>query len=64
MDAKDYYSRKLRMQVDEHNAILLNLGDDIAINDTIREEMKKFITGIFGHESWFRVLEVRWHRLR
>ena len=26
--------------------------------------MKKFLSGIFGHEAWYRVLEFRWHRIR
>ena len=64
LDAKDYYSKKLRTQVDEHNAILANLSLDIKTNDTIREEMTKFVTGMFGHEAWHRVLEIRWNRIR
>ena len=64
LDAKDYYSKKLRLQVDEHNAILNNLEVDIETNEIIREDMKKFLSGIFGHEAWYRMLEIRWHRIR
>ena len=64
LDAKDYYSKKLRTQVDEHNALLNNLTNDIKINDTIRVEMTKFVTGMFGHEAWYRMLEIRWHRIQ
>lgn len=26
--------------------------------------MTKFVTGMFGHEAWYRMLEIRWHRIR
>ena len=29
MDAKDYYSRKLRSEIDEHNAVLIGLEWDL-----------------------------------
>ena len=64
LDAKDYYSKKLRSQVDEHNSLLNNLEIDLETNEIIREDMKKFVSGIFGHEAWHRMLEIRWHRIR
>ena len=32
MDAKDYYSRKLRHDIDEHNAVLNSIEEDILLN--------------------------------
>ena len=29
MDAKDYYSRKLRFEIDEHNAVLVGIEWDL-----------------------------------
>ena len=32
LDAKDYYSRKLRSDIDEHNAVLNSIEEDILLN--------------------------------
>ena len=44
----DYFSKKLRMQVDEHNYVLNLINSDIEINDIIRDEMVALVSKTFG----------------
>ena len=62
LDAKDYYSRKLRHEIDEQNAVLNSIEEDILINQQISKEMKAFITAVFGNDGWVRLVEARWLR--
>lgn len=64
LDAKDYYSRKLRLEIDEHNALLISVSQDAATNETIRQEMIAFVSAIFGNDGWFRVVEARYLRIK
>ena len=58
----EYFSKKLRMQADEHNAVLNMINEDIKIHDTTRKEMIAFLTKALGHENqgWVKILEARW----
>ena len=62
MDAKDYYSRKLRTEIDEHNALLLQIERDMSTNRIISKDMKAFISAVFGNDGWMRLVEARWLR--
>lgn len=62
IDANDYYSRKLRGEIDEHNAILRQIEADAILNNTMMQEMKAFISAIFGNDGWVRLVEARWLR--
>jgi len=64
MDAKDYYSRKLRTEIDEHNALIISIGRDVDINMEMAKEMKAFISAIFGNDGWIKLVEARWLRLK
>lgn len=58
----EYFSKKLRMQADEHNAILNMIQADIKTHDDIRAHMLRFLGQALGYEGvrWFRTLESRW----
>ena len=60
----DYFSKKLRMQLDEHNAILNSVAKDIRINDTIQDEMILFLSKAFGYpnHAWVQVVKLQWNR--
>ena len=62
MDAKDYYSRKLRSEIDEHNSLLVAIEKDFQSSYIISKEMKAFISAIFGNDGWIRLVEARWLR--
>lgn len=62
LDAKDYYSSKLRAEIDEHNGLLYAIEKDTKTNETIKKEMKAFISAIFGNDGWIRLVEARWLR--
>ena len=64
MDAKDYYSRKLRTEIDEHNALLIQIEKDMESNESIKKSMKAFVSAIFGNDGWFRLVEARWLRAK
>ena len=64
MDSKDYYSRKLRTEIDEHNFLLSQIEKDTESNDTIKKDMKAFVSAIFGNDGWFRLVEARWLRAK
>ena len=58
----EYFSKKLRMQADEHNAILNMIYADIKTHDDIRASMVRFLGRALGYEGvrWIRTLESRW----
>jgi len=60
IDAKDYYSRKLRTEIDEHNALLNSIEIDMETNETIASEMKAFISAVFGNDGWIKLVQARW----
>lgn len=62
IDSKDYYSRKLRSEIDEHNALLIQIQRDMETNMIISKEMKAFISAVFGNDGWIRLVEARWLR--
>lgn len=62
MDAKDYYSRKLRMEIDENNALVRQIERDIKTSNEINNSMKAFISAVFGNDGWIRLVEARWLR--
>ena len=62
MDAKDYYSRKLRSEIDEHNAMSIGIEHDMILMGQMSKEMKAFISAIFGNDGWIRLVEARWLR--
>ena len=64
MDAKDYYSSKLRAEIDQHNSLLIMIDEDCKTNTVIMKEMKAFISAIFGNDGWIRLTEARWLRLK
>lgn len=33
-------------------------------NETIKKEMKSFVSAVFGNDGWFRLVEARWLRAR
>ena len=62
MDANDYYSRKLRSEIDDHNFLLVFIERDIQTNSLIAKEMKAFISAVFGNDGWIKLVEARWLR--
>lgn len=58
----EYFSKKLRMQADEHNAILNMIQADSQTHDDIRASMVRFLGRALGYEGvrWIRTLESRW----
>ena len=62
MDAKDYYSRKLRAEIDQQNSLLRDIEHDTETNITISKEMKAFISAVFGNDGWIKLVETRWLR--
>ncbi len=64
MDAKDYFSRKLRTEIDEHNALIISINKDMKFHLEISKEMKAFISAIFGNDGWIKLVEARWLRLK
>ena len=53
MESNDYFSRKLRTQIDEYNAIVTMVIKDIKTNEVIKEEMIEFVSRVFGNRGWF-----------
>jgi hypothetical protein len=62
LDSKDYYSSKLRAEIDEHNGLLYGIEKDTKTNEIIKREMKAFISAVFGNDGWIRLVEARWLR--
>ena len=62
MDAKDYYSRKLRTEIDENNALLRQIEKDMKTSTEINNTMKAFISAVFGNDGWIKLVEARWLR--
>ena len=62
MDAKDYYSRKLRTEIDDNNALLRQIEKDMQTSTQMSKEMKAFISAIFGNDGWMKLVEARWLR--
>lgn len=62
IDSKDYYSRKLRQEIDEENALYNFALRDMETNQIIAKEMKAFISAIFGNDGWIKLVEARWLR--
>ena len=62
MDAKDYYSRKLRTEIDENNALLRQIEKDMKTSTQINNTMKAFISAVFGNDGWIKLVEARWLR--
>ena len=56
MEGNDYFSRKLRMQIDEYNAIVTMVVKDIKTNEAIKEEMIEFICLVFGNRGWVQLV--------
>ena len=54
------------MQLDEHNAILNNIDQDIKTNDTMCNEMVPFCSKMFGYENhaWVQVVRLKWSKKR
>ena len=64
MDAEDYYSKKLRTEIDEHNAILSSIEKDFKTSQVIAKEMKAFVSAVFGNDGWIKLVEARFLRQR
>ena len=60
----DYFSKKLRTQIDEYNMIVSMIENDIAENHVIKTEMVEFITYVFGNRGWVNIVETRWLKLK
>lgn len=56
MDGNDYFSRKLRTQIDEYNAIVNMITKDTETNEMIKEEMVEFISMVFGNKAWVQLV--------
>jgi len=59
---KGYALRKLTVQTYESQELLDMLTADMAVNDRVRKEMVSFLSKIFGHVSWERMVQMRWLR--
>ena len=64
IDAKDYYSRKLRTEIDEQNGLMNFALRDAETNEVIAKEMKAFVSAIFGNDGWIKLVEARWLRAK
>ena len=64
MDHKDYYSRKLRIEIDEHNALFHQIETEMKTHQQTSMEMKAFISAIFGNDGWIKQIDARWLRNR
>ena len=62
MDAQDYYSKKLRTEIDEHNAILSAIEKDFKTSTIMSKEMKAFVSAVFGNDGWIKLVETRYLR--
>ena len=62
IDANDYYSRKLRAEIDQQNAVFIMMQRDMATAVHMSKEMKAFISAVFGNDGWLRLVEARWLR--
>ena len=56
MEGNDYFSRKLRTQIDEYNAILHMIISDIESNEILKEEMIEFVSKMLGNEVWVKLV--------
>ena len=56
MESNDYFSRKLRTQIDEYNAIISMITKDTETNEMIKEEMVEFVCMIFGNRAWVQLV--------
>ena len=60
----DYFSKKLRTQIDEYNMIVTMIEKDLKENDIMKTEMVEFITYIFGNRAWVNIVEMRWLKMK
>ena len=56
VEGGDYFSRKLRTQIDEYNAIVNMIVMDISLNEAIKDEMIEFISIMFGNKAWVKLV--------
>ena len=59
---KDYYMRKMALEVQEGYQVLEHLSNDCDIHEKISGEMRSFLTMAFDNPSWERQLAARWLR--
>ena len=64
LDGDDFYSQKLRREIDEQNAVFVAVNQDEKTMIHINKEMKAFISAIFGNDGWIKLVEARSLRLR
>ena len=64
LDPDDYYSRKLRQEIDEQNAIVVAIEKDMQTHLLLNKEMKAFISAIFGNDGWIKIVEARYLRIK
>lgn len=63
IDPNDFYSRKLRREIEEHKTIVIKIEKDAKVDIMLNKEMKAFISAIFGNDEWIRIAEAEWKRL-
>jgi len=60
IDPNDFYSKKLRREIEEHETIIVANEKDNKLILVINKEMKAFISAIVGNDGWIKAAEADW----
>jgi hypothetical protein len=59
MEDNDYFTKRVRVQFDEHMACLNAVETDMKITEEIRQLMEDFVSDRVGHRAWVNIAQHR-----